>query len=161
TISGTVNGGGAVNVSNNFTWANGVISGAGALNLNGSSSMSGGFFSRLDGKTVNNAGTATVAIGGSFTFANGAVWNNLASGTFLLPDSTRIEAFFPGAAAFNNFGTLRKSTPGGFASIAIPVNNSGLVVVDSGGPLQLMAPYIQTAGSTVVAAGSDLLAFAS
>src|SRR5262249_3261618 len=65
TISGTVNGGGAVNVSNNFTWANGVISGAGALNLNGSSSMSGGFFSRLDGKTVNNAGTATVAIGGS------------------------------------------------------------------------------------------------
>src|SRR5262249_4124973 len=154
-----VNGSAAITVHNNFNWTNGVISGTGALNLNGTSSMTGGFFSRLDGKIVNNAGTASVVIGNSFTFANGSIWNNLAGGVFLLPDSSHIDSFFPGSAAFNNFGTLRKTSPGGLATIAIPVNNSGLVSVDSGS-LALNSAYVQSAGSTVVGAGSDLVASA-
>src|SRR5262249_14148032 len=59
---------------------------------------------------------------------------------------------------FNNAGTLRKSSPGGQAQVAVAVNNTGLVEV-LGGPLFLNAPFVQTAGSTVVGAGNDLLAF--
>jgi hypothetical protein len=160
TVNGTVNGTGAINVSGNFNWQNGVISGAGALKLNGTSTMTGGFFSRLDGKTVNNAGRASVALGNSFTFANGSVWNNLASGVLLLPDSSHIDSFFPGSAAINNFGTLRKTAPGGLATISIPVNNRGLVALDSGA-LTLNAAYVQSAGSTVIAAGCDFIASAA
>src|SRR5207237_9815588 len=71
--SGTVGGPGAITVAGNLTWTNGTMTGPGTTNLNGTSALPGqGIFSRVDGRTVNNAGTATVPAGGTVMLAKAA-----------------------------------------------------------------------------------------
>jgi hypothetical protein len=130
--SGTITGPGTVNVAGNLTWTNGTMSGPGVTNLNGTATLSGGFFSKIDGRTVNNAGTVTIPASNSFTIAGAGVWNNLAGSTFLLPDSAQLSNFLITTGAFNNAGTVRKTSPSGTATIAVPFNNTGTVDVQTG-----------------------------
>src|SRR5204862_10925 len=113
-------------------WTAGTMSGTGATNLNGTSTVSGGFSTRLDGRTVNNAGTASVPASNSFAIAGAGVWNNLAGGTFLLPDSAQVNNSGVTTGGFNNAGTVRKTTPSGTATFAVPFNNTGTVDVQTG-----------------------------
>jgi hypothetical protein len=124
---------GALTVGGTFTWTSGTLSGAGNTVLDGASSLSGGFFSMLTDQHVDNHGTATITNGNSIDFRGNAVWNNDAGATFGLQGSGSLATFFAGpAAAFNNFGTLNKTAPGGTASIGVAFNNSGTVDVQAG-----------------------------
>jgi hypothetical protein len=152
-LGGALGGPGTVTVSGPLTWG-GTMSGPGVTNLNGATTVNG-FSARLDGRTVNNAGTTTFQLGGQIQFVNGAVWNNLAAGTFLLPDSAQVSSFSPVTSVFNNAGTLRKDFPPGNSIFAVPLTNTGVVDVPFGN-LQLNAGLVQTAGSTRVAAGATL-----
>jgi hypothetical protein len=125
-------------------------------NLNGTTTVSG-FTARLDGRTVNNAGTTTFGFGGQLQFANAAVWNNLAAGTFLLPDSAQVMSFGPVNSVFNNAGTLRKDFPPGGSLFAVPVVNTGVVEVPFAN-VQFTGGLVQTAGRTAVSAGATLIA---
>jgi hypothetical protein len=159
-LAGTLTGPGTVNVTGPFNWFGGTMTGGGITNLTGTASVSGGGFNKLDARTLNNAGTATVGIGSSLTISGSGVWNNLAGATFVLPDSSRIDTFAPTSAAFNNAGLLRRDFPPGFAIISVPVNNTGTIDVEQGG-LQFAAGLVQTAGTTIVWANSQLLLLGS
>jgi hypothetical protein len=154
-LSGTVTGPGALAVSGPLVWVGGSMTGGGVTNLTGTATISGGFFTKLDGRTVNNAGTATVTIANSFTIAGTGVWNNLPGSAFLLQDSARVDAFFPTSAAFNNAGAIRTDFVPGTPAIAVPVNNTGTVEATFG-VFQFTGGYVQTAGRTTVAAGATL-----
>ena len=115
---------------------------------------------------MNNAGTATIPAGQTFTFANAAVWNNLAGSLFVLPDSAGISNFFANASAFNNAGTVRKTAPPGTATIAVPFNNLGTTEVQTGtlaltgggsntGTINLAALTTESIGGTYTFAGGS------
>src|SRR5262249_8436924 len=93
----------------------------------------------LDGRTLNNAGTAT-AMGkeGDVTLKNGAVINNQAGGTFVANadfNPLSIHAHDRTAPAFNNAGTLRtfSATSAATSFTGVAFNNGGAVEVQSGG----------------------------
>src|SRR5262245_5484713 len=153
---GNLTGPGTVTVNGQLTWTSGNMSGTGRTVLNGPSAISGGFFSMLDGRTVDNAGTATVAPNDSITFANAAVWNNLAGSTFVLQGTGSVGNFFAGAAQFNNAGTLRKTGVAGASTVGVALNNTGTVEV-AVGTLNLTtgssSGTFNLAGGTVLNAG--------
>src|SRR5262249_38057701 len=131
--NGTINGAGALTIDNAWNWSvGGTMAGVGHTILNGTGALSGGFFSKLDGRTVDNFGTASVGAGSGITFTNGAIWNNQPGSLFVMPDSSSLSNFFAGTAAFNNAGTLRKIDPVGTATIEIAMNNTGTVEVQVG-----------------------------
>src|SRR5436309_12195982 len=101
------------------------MAGPGVTTLNGTAALSGGSSSKIDGRTLNNAGTATVAASNSFTIAGAGVWNNLAGATLLLPDSAQLSNFLITTGGFNNAGTVRKTSPSGTATIGVPFTNTG------------------------------------
>ena len=134
-LNGTLAGDGAVAVTGNLNWTSGTMSGTGATNLTGTTTI-GGFGTRVvNGRTVNNSGTATVAAGNTLGLSGAAVWNNLASGTFVLPDSARVDAVLPSTAVFNNAGTVIKDAPPSFTAAAfnVPFHNTGTVRAVTGG----------------------------
>src|SRR5262249_1092591 len=113
---------------------------------------------KIDGRVVNNFGTATVLSANTITFANAAIWNNQPGSTFLLPDGSGISNFFATGSAFNNAGTVLKTSPPGTATIAVPFNNTGSVQVQSGA-LSLTgggtnSSNIDMAAGTVLTTGS-------
>src|SRR4029079_14542316 len=140
----TLNGNGAdltgttdLTISGLFHWTYGTLAGSGQLNANGGILMDGDTRWQLsddnkflDGRTVNNAGTA-VWTGGHITAYNGAVINNLAGATFESRsgyDMTYAQYGFTGGlggegalATFHNAGMFIKTgdrppiTPNGVA----------------------------------------------
>src|SRR5262249_5592096 len=142
--SGTLNGPADVTVNGSLTWTSGTMSGAGRTILNGPSSLTGGFFSMLDGRTVENFGAAVGVPNNSLTFANNAVWINRPGATLDLPGNAGIGNFFASSAQIVNEGLLRKSGTG-TSSVAIAIENRGMVEVQAGGTLALTG-YVQTAG---------------
>ena len=88
---GTVNGSGDLTVAGAWSWSSGgTMSGTGHTVVNGTASLGGGFFSKLDGRVVDNNGTAAIPVGDSLTFTNNAVWNNRPGGTFTIRDSSAL-----------------------------------------------------------------------
>jgi Putative Ig domain/PKD domain/RTX calcium-binding nonapeptide repeat (4 copies) len=168
---GELTGPATVTVNGSLNWVAGKMTGTGATKLLGASTISGGALSTLDRRTIDNAGTATVVEGG-FNFTNNAIWNNLSGSTLVLSGSAALGSISPGTAAFNNAGTLDKQGTG-TSDVAIPLNNSGMLDVQSGqlnatigvtnsGTVgvetgaTLSGSYVQTAGDTSIAAGGIL-----
>src|SRR5262249_60590705 len=110
------------------------LSASGHTTPNGPSTPSGASFSSLDGRTVDNFGSASVPAGQSITFTNNAAWTNRPGSTFTLPDSAALSQFFSPGSLFDNQGLLLKSGPAGTASIGFLVNNSRSLVVQAGTP---------------------------
>jgi hypothetical protein len=136
TEAGNLNGPGTVTINDLWAWTSGNMTGPGRTVLNGQATLTGGFFSMLDGRTVDNRGSA-VATGGGFDFRNNAVWNNQSSGTFVLMDGASLGNFFAAATAqFNNAGLLDVEGSGA-AAIAVSVVNTGLLHIDSTSSLQV------------------------
>src|SRR5262245_25933091 len=78
--NGTLTGPATVTITGAWTWTSGTQTGTGRTVNAGTANLAGGFFSRLDGRTVDNNGTVTSATDG-ITLSGNAVWNNLATGT--------------------------------------------------------------------------------
>src|SRR5262249_25262872 len=95
--------------------------------------LSGSDYKYLDGRTLDNSGSAVWTGSGLIYTYNGAAWNNL-PGSTLDPRSDTSFYFsgIGGLAPFNNQGTFRKSAGTGSTSICVAFNNSGSLDVQSG-----------------------------
>jgi uncharacterized repeat protein (TIGR01451 family) len=126
---GTLTGTDTITVPGLLTWTGGTLSGAGITNANGGIALDGGPRYFRGGRTLNNAGVATLTLG-SFVSGEGAVFNNLASGTFDAQTGFNFTADLGGASPqFNNAGTFTKSAGGSSVSMEAVFNNTGTASV--------------------------------
>jgi hypothetical protein len=130
---GTVTGDGNITVEGVLVWTGGTITGSGNTTSRGSLTLnsSGNPTPTLDGRTLTNDGTATWSPGGGqIVFRHGAVFNNAAGATFLVPQSIGILDTL-GGCVFNNDGDFRIGT---FATAIVNLvfNNAGSVEVENG-----------------------------
>ena len=161
TVSGgTLTGSADLDVSGLFNWTGGGLSGSGSLTANGGMEISG-FALQLNGRTLNNAGTALWHSGGIFA-GEGAVINNLAGATFNAESEADLGYSSGTQATFHNAGTFRKSGTAesshldsymGGTGIDAVFNNSGTVEVFAG-TLNFSGGFTQTAGVTLITGGS-------
>lgn len=126
---GTLGGTGTVNVTGLLTWSGGTMTGTGTTNANGGIALDGGPRTFGGGRILNNAGVATLTLG-SFISGQGAVFNNLATGTFDAQTGFNFTTGLGGARPqFNNAGTFSKSAGGSSVSMEAQFNNTGTVSV--------------------------------
>src|SRR5208283_5375417 len=83
------------------------------------------------GGTINQAGTTTLTGTGTIYLDWSSAFNNLAGSTFDAQADGMIVAD-NGSPALNNAGTFKKSAGAGTTTVAIALNNSGIVQVQSG-----------------------------
>jgi hypothetical protein len=132
----TVTGPGDFIVDGDFTWFSGNLSGTGHTVLNGTTEISGGFFADLNGRTVDNHGTATLLPNTGFDFFTTGVWNNDSDGTFILQKGSSVGNFFANTAVINNDGLVQMlGIPGDKAEVDVTLNNSAIGTVDVEGGL--------------------------
>lgn len=176
TFTGLTLSGGTLTGTDNFTvatmtWTGGTLSGAGATaTVTGTLGMANSSVT-LDGRTFNNAGSATLS-GTSFYLVmyGGAVFNNQ-SGAALQVTHTGSGQFTysTGGGTFNNAGVITKTAgSSGITYIYTPFNNSGSVTVN-GGTLYLTpaaattsnhsGPFSIATGATLQVAGNGTLNF--
>jgi phage baseplate assembly protein gpV len=133
--NGTLGGPATVTVTGMLTWTGGTMSGSGQTNANGGIAMSGNNDKGLDGRTLNNAGTATMTGNGNVVLTNYGAFNNLATGTVALQSDAafRTYSIFTTPGTFNNAGMFVKSAGNGVSYMSqCPFNNTGTVEVASG-----------------------------
>jgi hypothetical protein len=130
--NGTVTGSGTLQVDGDWTWTGGTQGGAGHTVLLGTATLSGGFFSRIDGRTIDNHGLVGVAGTDGFTFVNASTWNNWAGSFFYVGGSGSLGNFFADRAEFYNAGLIQKAGDSGNFTIDLPFRNSGTVDVETG-----------------------------
>jgi hypothetical protein len=108
---GDLTGAGTVTVHGDFLWSGGTMSGTGHTVLTGSSTLGGGSASVLDGRTIDNLGTATVNAYDGIAFKGDAVWDNHPGSTFVMQDGSFLGNAGPGAGAqFSNSGLFHVGT---------------------------------------------------
>jgi hypothetical protein len=155
TISGgMLTGSGNVTIDGLLTWTGGTITGLGDTLANGGINISGFGGKTLDGRTIENAGTAIWAGTGNITVANGAIWNNLANATFDGRSNATMSGIIGAPSSFNNMGTFRKSVSSAMTTMGLLFNNDGLVDVETG-TLDLAGGGVSN-GSITVASGTTL-----
>jgi hypothetical protein len=155
--SGTLTGTGSVTVTGVLNWTAGTMSGAGSTTSTGALNFSAGSIKVLDGRALNNAGTATWTGGDFLSLQNGAVLDNQAGATFLIQNNATLTGVLAGT--FLNEGTLRKLASSGTTSITAAFKNTGTVDLETG-TLSFMRAFVQTGGATVLAAATTLVASA-
>jgi hypothetical protein len=146
--SGTLGGDGVVNFDN-LTWANGTMSGSGTTTATTGFIVNGGGDPKLDGRTLNNSGTATFSSNTYLHGQNGALFKNLAGAMVDLQGSNNFVNNNVGTLpVVNNAGTFRKSVSTSTINIQFALNNTGAVEVQSG-TLNLQGAVTQLAGNTL------------
>lgn len=151
--SATLDGPGNLTVNTTFTWSAGTIQGGGSLSVASGANfaISGGTMHR----TVNNAGMAGFGVGAGLLAGNGAAFNNSAGGVCAMQSGSSVTYDGSGAwPMFNNAGTLSNAV-GSLPTVNAMFNNSGMVLVQSN-RITFNHGYVQTAGTTTVAAGATL-----
>jgi hypothetical protein len=137
--AGTLTGVGDFTVTGLLTWAGGYLSGTGQTFADGGLAITGG--GQLQGRTLNNAGTATWTGTAGLAFTDGAVFNNLPGATFDVQNDASIGIGFLGfTPTFVNAGTFRKSAGTGTTTVSARFTNSGTVAVQTG-TLSLAGPF--------------------
>jgi hypothetical protein len=149
---GTIGGSDTITVSGLLTWNGGTAGGTGAFNASGGINMVAAGGHNLDTRTLKNAGTATLGAS-SLTLSNGAVFNNLASGTFDAQGNGSINTSGSPPGSFTNVGTFQRSTSSGTFVVYSAFTNTGAVNCDTG-TLQFNGTFTQTAGGTHLVAGN-------
>jgi hypothetical protein len=150
---GTLTGAGALTIQNQWDWSGGTESGSGHTVLQGNANLSGdGFFSfpQINGRTVDNDGTANVLSGATLGFASNAVWNNQSDGTFVLQGTGALGGFFAGSSGqFHNAGLLQATGPAS-ATVNVPLNNT------AGGTVDVQAGTLTLSGGGAIGGTFDL-----
>ena len=131
--TGTLSGSDNVTVTGLMTWSGGTMSGSGVTTIAAGGTLDFlGAVKTLDGRTLNNAGTATVSGPAvTLTMANGAIFNNQASGSFEVQNDSTIASLGTGSM-FNNQGTFNRTLGSGTATVGVVFNNTGTVNITSG-----------------------------
>jgi hypothetical protein len=133
-MANTINGSGNLKVSNAMTWSAGTLGGGGrAIIVPGVTlTMNHGASIALDGRILENNGTAIWAGGANIILANNAVITNRPGAVFEWRTATTFGTSGAGGR-FDNAGTLRKMTSSGTATTGtLPLNNYGSIVVETG-----------------------------
>jgi hypothetical protein len=134
--NGTMNGTGTLNGPGTFKWTGGSITSVLTLQSNLTTACTGANDKPLAGRTINNLGTFIWTGSGMLLESAGSVFNN--SGLFNIQnDSTFYNYTGGGTAAFNNSGTIRKTSATGTTTISaansgVNFNNTGAVDLRSG-----------------------------
>lgn len=152
---GTLAGPGQVTVTSRLTWTAGTMAGPGRTRVLGELVVSGAGVKALDGRALDNAGTAIWSGTGDLSAANGAALNNLAGALFDVQNDATFSVFAFGLTPrFNNAGVLRKSSGTGTTIFGPLLDNSGILQVQAG-TLRLTSGGT-SGGAFVVAAGATL-----
>ena len=138
-LPGTLTGTDSFIVSGTFHW-DGAVSGSGSLDANGGIELVSG---TLNGRTLNNSGTATMT--GSLSVANGATINNRAGATFDIQTDADVLHTGSVCPVFTNAGLFLKSGGTGVTDLQMQLYNSGTVRIDSG-TLNVDCGYVQVTG---------------
>jgi hypothetical protein len=149
--AGGLTGTSDVLVTGTFTWAGGGLRGPGRITAADSLAISGG--GTLDGRTLDNPGSATWTGNGGISVANGGYFNNLAGATLTIQGDVFMQ-LYDGTGGFRNAGTVRKVNSGGSTFLPL-VDNVGTVDVQSG-TLRLGGFGGMSSGTITVAAGTTL-----
>ena len=105
---------------------------------------------------LNNRGVIDWQEGGNVYINNGAILNNLATGSIELRGSGSGTLSYDGIGArpsLSNLGIIRTSAANGNTTIGIPLTNRG-VITAAYGTLTLSGGYTQTAGTTTLNGGT-------
>ena len=135
TLAGaTLTGPGTLLVNGTLVWAFGTQSGSGETRIaaGGALVREGALSPTLSERTLRNEGTATVTGTGSIFAGTGARIVNAPGATFDLQADSSIFAGLAPAARFENAGTLVKSGGAATSTIAIELDNDGVVQAGSG-----------------------------
>jgi RHS repeat-associated protein len=134
---GTLTGAGNLTVTGQLTWIDGTMSGTGSTTAQGGlvlgAADSNSHTEFLDGRTLNNAGTASwVSQSGYVDQQNGSVFRNEAHGSLTL--QTGLPWYNDqGNSAFTNDGTVTGAAgAGNTTTLYVAFNNAGSVQVQSG-----------------------------
>jgi hypothetical protein len=157
---GTLTGPGDLTVGGDLVWTGGTLGGTGQTFLEGTAQVGGiGGFVTLDGRTVNNDGTATFLPPASLAVQGDGVWNNDAGASLTLPGGSSVNALgFGPHAALNNAGLLQ-TAGSGTVTVAVPLTNAdtGTIQVRSGTTLSspsFSPGAFQTSGTVTIATGA-------
>jgi hypothetical protein len=130
--NGTLLGVGDVAVTTSLTWTGGTMADTGSTSImpGAALSISGTGSRYLDTRTLNNTGMGMWTDGGSVSFYNGAVMNNLTGASF----SVQVDQNLSGDGTFNNRAgaTLEKANSSGLMTVGARLNNDGTVDVQTG-----------------------------
>jgi hypothetical protein len=150
TLNGNLEGPGTVTIAGLLTWVAGSMSGPGLTLADGGIAFSGSQGVILNGRTLDNRGTATWTGTGSISLRNGAVLDNLPGTTF----DVRTDASFAGSVdgSFVNEGSFRKSAGIGTSSLDAAFTNTGTVDIATGG-LNLTGAFTNFSAATDTLSG--------
>ncbi|HYX43099.1 MAG TPA: carboxypeptidase regulatory-like domain-containing protein, partial [Pyrinomonadaceae bacterium] len=151
-LDGTI--GGSADLSPTATGTlnfNGTLNGTGTTNIAAGATLNlGGAQPQLK-RVLNNAGTANYSPTASMVFVGGT-FNNQTGATFNVQSDTQLFQS-GGTNAFNNAGTVRKTTGASEANFNLPFSNTGTVEVQAG-TIRFASSYTQTAGLTFLNGGN-------
>jgi hypothetical protein len=190
-ISGNLTiGGGTLGTESTLTvsgateWSSGTITGPGTVTCEGMLTLLGTgdqghpAFENLAGATLDNAGTASVAVGSVLYLSDGSVFYNQSSGRFTVETSPGSEvtpissdgtgtafinegtfvdatnSILDVAVAFNQVATGSTEVQAGYLSLLNGGSILGAVVVDSGATADFAGPFALGSSSSVSGAGS-------
>jgi len=139
----TVAGTGRLTVAGAFNWTGGVLNSF--VQCNGGM-VNGTATHTLNGGRLLNAGLLQLA--SSLNTAGSAAITNLSGAILEVTDDVTIDT----AGVIENQGTLRKTGGSGTATIRAKATNRSVLETHRG-TLAFTAPYVQTAGSTLLAEG--------
>jgi uncharacterized delta-60 repeat protein len=139
-----------------FQWTGGAISGGTLVNAN-VLTLASSNDKALNGATLDNIGTV-IHLMGRLIPSNGIIMNE-ANGVYDFQNAADASITFNGGTdAFNNFGTLRKSSGAGNVTITIVFNNDAAGVIDdrnattmtfSGGTNDAGAKFLLASGAVI------------
>ena len=130
----TLTGVGTLLVNGTLVWTSGTQSGTGETHVapSGTLTRSGAFSTTLSARTIRNEGLFAFSGAGGIFAGTGARIVNAAGGTFdIQGDGGIFEGAAP-AARLENAGTLKKSAGVGSSTIAIELDNDGVIEAASG-----------------------------
>jgi fibronectin-binding autotransporter adhesin len=136
TLGGTLTGSGQFSVGGALTWTGGAMTGTGTTSIGSGAGLivSGSGTKALNGRTLDNAGTATWS-GSDITAGSAATIINEANATFTLNGSPNL-VDSSGTSTFLNDGTFTKSSDGGESDFGASFQNGGTgTVAVNGGTL--------------------------
>jgi hypothetical protein len=174
---GTLNVSNPLAVSGDLTLASGTLSLGAAMSIGGSASEWDGGGLALNGQTLTNNGTFTIAPGsggltlsgggtlanagtidqagtGNLALANGTLINNQSTGTYDFQADTSIVVGFDNGS-FTNAGILEKTVTTGTSQITTGFSNSNAITVQTG-TISLANSGTSTGGVFTVAQGATL-----
>jgi hypothetical protein len=166
---GVLSGTDSFQVTGSFTWRGGLLTGPSGSSLTALGGMAvgenrGWSAGTLDGRILNNPGTATFVDGG-LGLQNGAVFNNLAGATIDLQNGNGLGNVNTPGTTFSiiNAGRITKSSGSGEADLAAVHNTSTGTIDVQQGSLSLnngvtsSVAITSAPGTGLQVSGSDIL----